>query len=51
MILFTMVTKIKYGVPLITLITTLVEAQGMICISQNKEGIEKGEEVEVILYT
>ncbi len=33
------------------LITTLVEAQGMVRISQNKEGIEKGEEVEVVLYT
>ena len=33
------------------LITTLVEAQGMVRISQNKEGIEKGEEVEVVLYS
>lgn len=33
------------------LITTLVEARGMVRIAQNKEGIEKGENVEVILYT
>ncbi len=32
------------------LITTLVDARGVICISQNKEGLEEGEEVEVILY-
>lgn len=32
------------------LITTLVEARGMVRISQNKEGIVKGEEVEVALY-
>ncbi len=32
------------------LITTLVDAQGIIRISQNKEGLEKGEVVEVLLY-
>lgn len=32
------------------LITTLVEARGLFRISQNKEGVQAGEEVEVILY-
>ncbi len=32
------------------LITTLVEARGVVLIPQNKEGLEKGERVEVVLY-